>query len=94
MQGIKWVRAVLVAVAVGSAGVTVGSAGDPPTWPHEQQARLRQVEDQVVDAQRALFAARQRQGAAAVEDLGKKLKDLQRERIQLIRATKSQLPSE
>ena len=86
-------RALLALLALTAAAAPM-RAEEQPVFPHEQQARLRQVEGQVVDVQRALFAARQRQDTVAAADLGKQLTDLQRERKQLIRATQDQLPSE
>lgn len=87
-------RGLLAVLAITASGAAPTRADEQPAFPHEQQARLRQVEDQVVDVQRALFAARQRQDTVAAQDLGKQLTDLQRERKQLIRATAGQLPSE
>ncbi len=91
---LRALRALLVATAVFAAGAAGAYAAEAPAYPHEQQARLRDVEDQVVDVQRELFTARQRQDTTAIENLGKKLNQLQRERKQLIRATQNQLPSQ
>jgi hypothetical protein len=69
-------------------------AADLPQWPNEQQALLHDTEHQVLDVQMQLFAARQRNDQAAVEQLGKQFKDLQDKRRALINATKDQLPSQ
>ncbi|MGD9764846.1 MAG: hypothetical protein AB7V27_14120 [Candidatus Binatia bacterium] len=81
-------------MVITALGAGVGRSEERSVWPHEQQARLRVVEDQVVHVQRELFGARQRQDVAAIEDLNEQLKELQQERVQLIRATRNQLPSD
>jgi hypothetical protein len=82
------------------AGLTLGLtarpvlAADLPQYPNEQQALLRDTEHQVLDVQLQLFAARQRNDQAAVEQLGKQFKELQDKRRALIDATRDQLPSQ
>ena len=77
-----------------TAALAPARAGGPPLYPNQQQAALRDTEDEVLGVQRRLFAARQMHDEAAIEALGKQFKQLQDKRRQLIQATKDQLPSE
>lgn len=78
----------LLALALGAA------AQELPSWPHEQQALLRQVEDQLLTVQRHLFKARQQQDADAVATYGAQYRELQDTRRKLIELTRDQLPSQ
>jgi hypothetical protein len=69
-------------------------AGELPSWPHEQQAMLRQIEDELLVVQRQLFKARQQHDTAALESLGARYRELQETRRVLIEITRNQLPSE
>ena len=62
-------------------------AQEVPEWPSEQVQRLSQLESDLLETQRQLAAARRELNASAVEKLSKEFKDLQDERVQLLRAT-------
>lgn len=81
-----------LAMIVGAAGAA--AAEELPSWPHEQQAMLRQVEDQLLTVQRQMFKARQQGDAAALDRAGTRFRELQDTRRQLIDVTRNQLPSE
>lgn len=85
--------AVALAVLVAAGGARAAD-DELPKWPHEQQAMLRQVEDDVVDVQRKMFKARQQGDTAALGKLDKQLRELQDKRRKLINLTKDQLPAE
>lgn len=89
-------RSALISVfLIAIASVTPAAQGDEmPQFPDQQQALLRETEDQVVHVQRQLFAARQQHDEAAISSLTKEFKALQDKRRALITATKDQLPSE
>lgn len=63
------------------------AADDIPYWPSEQQERLRQVEHNLLDVQRDLAAARFNNDEKQVEKLSKQYKEIQDERVKLMRAT-------
>ena len=67
---------------------------DMPQFPDQQQAVLRETEDQVVKLHKRLFAARQQQDEATVSALTKELKTVQDKRRALIAVTKDQLSSD
>ncbi len=108
MRGIRRTGAVLavllmctsVALAAESAPPPADSAPvaaeeeELPSWPHEQQALLRQVEEELLDVRRKLFKARQMQDGAAIAAQGEAFQKLQEKRVRLLRATENQLPSE
>jgi hypothetical protein len=75
------------------AAIPVGAA-DLPVWPHEQQALLLTTEDELLQVQRKLFAARQRHDQTSIDELGQQFKELQEKRRQLIELTRDQLPSQ
>jgi hypothetical protein len=90
------IRAGLICSVLLLAIVLIPAArGDElPQFPDQQQALLRETEDQVVHVQLQLFAARQQHDEAAVSTLTKQFKALQDKRRALIAATKDQLPSQ
>jgi hypothetical protein len=88
----RWIG--LAALAAALCAPALLAADEIPSWPHEQQARLREVEGQVLDVQRKLFAARQQRDDASVATLSEEFRKLQKERRELIRITANQLPSE
>ncbi len=89
------VRARLAALALAAVLTTGPVRGDDlPAWPNEQQALLRETEDQLIHVQHELFAARQQGDQTAVAELSKQFKELQDKRRRLITVTKDQLPSE
>ena len=81
------------ALLLGGGGA-LASEDELPAWPHEQQAMLRQVEDDVIALQRKMFKARQQGDMATVELLNKQFREIQEKRHKLIDVTKDQLPSE
>lgn len=85
-------RLALGVCLAGAAGAA--AAEELPSWPHEQQAMLRQVEDELLTVQRQMFKARQQGNAAALETSGAQFRDLQDKRRQLIELTRDQLPSQ
>ena len=88
----RWIG--LAATALALAGPGRLAADEIPAWPHQQQARLRDVEEQVVGIQRKLFTARQQGDTASLAALNEEFRTLQQERRELIRATANQLPSD
>jgi hypothetical protein len=90
-RGGRRLAALALALALGVAGVTVGE--ELPSWPHEQQALLQQVEEQLITVQHQLFKARQQHDTAALEAYGNQFRALQDQRRQLIELTRNQLPS-
>jgi hypothetical protein len=70
------------------------AAGELPSWPHEQQDVLRQVEEELLVVQRRMFKARQKHDVAALETDEVRFRELQEQRRQLIELTRDQLPSE
>lgn len=81
----------LVFVLAGPARLA-RAADDIPYWPSEQEERLRQVEHDLLDVQRDLAAARFNNDEKQVEKLSKQYKEIQDERVKLMRAT-GQLPA-
>lgn len=81
-------------LALCGAGAAFAADEELPVWPHEQQAMLRQVEDDLLAVQRKLFKARQFQDQAAVESSSEEFRQLQDTRRKLINLTKDQLPAE
>jgi len=82
-------RTLFVAVVVAGlgGGPAVGFAADGPAWPSDQEARLHDVENRVLDVQRQLSVARHTQNAPEVERLSKEFKELRSEQAKLLRAT-------
>jgi len=76
----------LVFVLIGPARLT-RAADDIPYWPSEQRERLRQVEHDLLDVQRDLATARLNNDEKRVEKLSKQYKEIQDERVKLMRAT-------
>jgi hypothetical protein len=74
-----------------SSGATVlvpaAYGSEIPEWPHEREARLETVESQILDVQRALFAARMSQDDAKRAELEIKMKKLEDEQVKLLRAS-------
>ena len=84
---------IALAMAIGANGA-LAAEDELPTWPHEQQAMLRQVEDDVLALQRKMFKARQQGDTATVEQLNTRFRELQEKRHKLIDVTRDQLPSQ
>ncbi|MFQ5665056.1 MAG: hypothetical protein ACE5I7_01365 [Candidatus Binatia bacterium] len=83
---------VVLATACAVAAIPVIAAGaDIPRWPSEQEARLQELESQVLGLQRKLAAAQLSGDKEAAKKLAEEFRTLQGERIQLLRATR-QLP--
>jgi len=82
----KTILVAVVATVLGG-GPAAGFAADGPAWPSEQEARLHDVENRVLDVQRQLSVARHTQNAPEVERLSKEFKDLRSEQAKLLRAT-------
>ena len=82
-------RTLFVAVVVAGlgGGPAVGFAADGTAWPSDQEARLHDVENRVLDVQRQLSVARHTQNAPEVERLSKEFKELRSEQAKLLRAT-------
>ena len=80
----------LLALAMG--GVARGE--ELPNWPHEQQAMLNQLDDELLTIQRKLFQARQQQDTAALQTYSAQYASVQSKRRKLIDLTQQQLPSE
>jgi uncharacterized membrane protein (DUF106 family) len=78
---------VAVVAAVLGGGAAVGFAADGTAWPSDQEARLHDVENRVLDVQRQLSVARHTQNAPEVERLSKEFKELRSEQAKLLRAT-------
>ena len=68
-----------------------GRADDVPYWPADQERRLAELDKQVVQKMDEISAARVRGEQAKVESLSKEYKNIQDERVKLLRAT-GQLP--
>ncbi len=83
---------IALVLAVGIAGAATGEG--LPSWPHEQQAMLQQVDGQLLTVQHQLFKARQQHDAAAIENYGNQFRALQDTRRQLIALTRNQLQSQ
>ncbi len=58
-----------------------------PYWPSDQEERLRAVESELLDVQRERGAARRHRDEETAKELDKKFNELQKERVQLLRAT-------
>lgn len=86
---ISW--GLLALVLAGPARLAL-AADDIPYWPSEQEERLRQVEHELLDVQRDLAAARLNNDEKQAEELSKQYKEIQEERVKLMRAT-GQLPA-
>ena len=69
----------------------MGGEDSAPQWPSDQESRLEDLDSQVLETKRKLFAAKQASDSAAVEKLSKEYKEQQKERLELLRAT-GQLP--
>ena len=82
--------AVVAALLLSTQPRTSGAA-DVPYWPSDCQKRLSEVDAEVLEKMRDLSAARLRNDDAAVASLSKQFKELQEERVKLLRAT-GQLP--
>jgi TolA-binding protein len=63
----------------------------PVVWPSDAEARLQEIEDQLIDVQRQRAVARLHNKSDDLEKVEKKFKELQKERVQLLRDTR-QLP--
>ena len=79
--------ALALSVAVAWPASATAEAQDVPEWPSEQVQRLSQLESDLLETQRRLAAARREQNTSAVEKLSKEFKELQDERVQLLRTT-------
>jgi hypothetical protein len=84
----------IAALAVALLLVRAAAAEELPSWPHEQQAMLQQVEQDLLTAQRQLFKARQQQDTAAIEGASARYRELQDTRRALLELTRNQLPSQ
>lgn len=87
-------RALLGALILSGSLASAVLGEDIPQWPHEQQARLREIETNLLEVQRKLANARRANDVPAIETLGAEFKSIQKERMALIRATDGQLQSE
>jgi hypothetical protein len=68
-------------------GAPSAALGDEvPYWPSEQEARLEELDSELIDTQQKLFAARQKKDAEATADLTATFKDCQEKRMKLLRA--------
>ena len=65
----------------------IALAQDVPTWPSEQEQRLKEVDTQLLDVQRQRFAALFGKDKESTKQLEQKFSELQKERRQLLRAT-------
>ena len=84
---------IALALAIGANGA-LAAEDELPTWPHEQQAMLRQVEGDVLALQRKMFKARQQGDTATVEQLNTRFRELQEKRHNLHEVTSDHLPSQ
>ena len=77
----------LATVTLIFAGAPSGALGDEiPYWPSEQDARLEELDAELVETQEKLFAARQKNDADATASLTQTVKDCQEKRMKLLRA--------
>jgi hypothetical protein len=81
-------RVVLTLLLLGSPLLlSSGNASDIPEWPHEREQRLEAVESEILDVQRKLFAARMNNDEAKRKELEKRMDELEREEVKLLRAS-------
>jgi hypothetical protein len=80
------VSGLLFAFAVCPLFVPAGYGSDIPEWPHEREERLSVVESQILDVQRELFTAKVTNDEAKKKDLEKRMKELEKEQVRLLRA--------
>jgi len=76
--------AAVLALAVLIAPMVVRAEESPR---NEEERLLDETEDNVIQVQRQLFAARQSNDTKEISRLEKKFKKLQKERVRLLRAT-------
>ena len=77
----------LAASAIIFTGTPSSALGDEvPYWPSEQEARLEELDSELIDTQQKLFAARQKDDVEATADLTATFKDCQEKRMKLLRA--------
>lgn len=86
---------IVAALLLACAGTAWAAADDElPSWPHEQQAMLRDVEQKIVEVRRELFKARMMDDKDAVAAKDEEFRKLQEKRVKLIHLTKDQLPAQ
>jgi predicted TIM-barrel fold metal-dependent hydrolase len=67
--------------------VSAGYGSDVPEWPQEREDRLSVVESQILDVQRELFRARVTNDETKKTELEKRMKELEKEQVKLLRAS-------
>ena len=87
MRRVAALLAIVFATLCSGAGSAARAESDVPYWPSEQEERLKEVEKQSLDLQRKLFVTHMNQDGDAVKRLSKEFQSVQRERVQLLRAT-------
>jgi hypothetical protein len=84
-----------VGVALIAAALLLGLPGTSfpenlPEWPSEQEEQLKKLDEEMFDVMRLRFAAifgKDGQDEKEVERLSDRLKDIQKERFEMLRAT-------
>jgi hypothetical protein len=84
MRAYKIFTAALLAASIALFAAQAARA-EEPVWPSEAEERLNEVDNQVVDIQLKLAVARMHDNKDDVEKYGKEFKELQDERLQLLR---------
>jgi hypothetical protein len=79
--------ALLVALSLSLVSVPIVSADEVPEWPSEQENKLNQADNELLDVQRARFRALFAQDKEGAERLDRQFKALQKDRNQLLQAT-------
>ena len=84
----------VAAITLSFAGAWSSARGDEvPYWPSEQDARLDELDSELIDTQQKLFAARQNKDTEATTALTATFKECQEKRMKLLRAM-GHLPKE
>jgi hypothetical protein len=76
-----------LSVGLSLAAASIVSADEIPEWPSEQEQKLKQVDKQVLELQRARFRAHFGDDKKAAKRLDRQFKELQKDRNELLQAT-------
>lgn len=87
MKSVARAGGILVSAALALALAQQTAVPETTYWPRDAEERLSQVEAQALDTMRELSAAQLRGDNDAVERLSREFKQLQGERVRLLRAT-------
>jgi len=77
---------VIAGVLAAPAMTPIAGARDTPYWPSERKVRLSHLDQKMIRVQRQLFRATRKHQKKKARRLAKRLKRVQRERIEILRS--------